>query len=97
MFCFNKVSYHFITIIIIAEKQLINVPVVVCRTRVPLYRMETVRVHFHEVGTELAPLRIKYRVSGPAPEPLSNYLDVSILQTRNSEICYSQVDLLTEE
>ncbi|XP_075975643.1 cathepsin D [Anticarsia gemmatalis] len=43
--------------------------------RVPLYRMKTVRKHFHEVGTDLQVLRIKYQVSGPAPEPLSNYLD----------------------
>uniref|UniRef100_A0A2H1WI40 SFRICE_033761 n=1 Tax=Spodoptera frugiperda TaxID=7108 RepID=A0A2H1WI40_SPOFR len=43
--------------------------------RVPLYRMKTVRKHFQEVGTDLQVLRIKYAVSGPAPEPLSNYLD----------------------
>ncbi|KAI5637678.1 eukaryotic aspartyl protease domain-containing protein [Phthorimaea operculella] len=43
--------------------------------RVPLYRMETVRRHLESVGTELAPARIKYRVAGPTPEPLSNYLD----------------------
>ncbi|CAG9562280.1 unnamed protein product [Danaus chrysippus] len=43
--------------------------------RVPLYRMKTVREHFHEVGTELHMARIKYATGGPAPEPLSNYLD----------------------
>ncbi|CAB3254328.1 unnamed protein product [Arctia plantaginis] len=43
--------------------------------RVPLYRMQTVRKHFTEVGTDLQVLRIKYHASGPAPEPLSNYLD----------------------
>lgn len=43
--------------------------------RVPLYRMKTVRRHFHEVGTDLQVLRMKYAVTGPAPEPLSNYLD----------------------
>ncbi|KAG6460235.1 lysosomal aspartic protease [Manduca sexta] len=52
--------------------------VVTCVTafsRVPLYRMQSVRKHMHEVGTELDILRVKYAVSGPAPEPLSNYLD----------------------
>ncbi|CAH0720290.1 unnamed protein product, partial [Brenthis ino] len=44
-------------------------------TRIPLYRMQTVRKHFHEVGTELHMARIKYAATGPAPEPLSNYLD----------------------
>ncbi|CAH2231632.1 jg25073, partial [Pararge aegeria aegeria] len=44
-------------------------------SRVPLFRMKTVRKHLHEVGTELHMVRIKYAASGPAPEPLSNYLD----------------------
>lgn len=44
--------------------------------RIPLYRIQTVRSHFHEVGTELQVYRMKYAVTGPAPEPLSNYLDV---------------------
>ncbi|XP_072932399.1 lysosomal aspartic protease [Epargyreus clarus] len=44
-------------------------------TRVPLYRMQSVRRHFHEVGTELQQVRIKYAAGGPIPEPLSNYLD----------------------
>ncbi|KAL4709748.1 hypothetical protein ACJJTC_005551 [Scirpophaga incertulas] len=43
--------------------------------RVPLYRMQTVRSHFHEVGTDLQVYRMKYAATGPAPEPLSNYLD----------------------
>ncbi|CAG4928635.1 unnamed protein product [Colias eurytheme] len=43
--------------------------------RVPLYRMKTVRRHLHEVGTELHMTRLKYAAKGPAPEPLSNYLD----------------------
>ncbi|RVE40377.1 hypothetical protein evm_014972, partial [Chilo suppressalis] len=43
--------------------------------RIPLYRMKTVRSHLHEVGTELCVYRMKYETTGPAPEPLSNYLD----------------------
>ncbi|XP_073955452.1 lysosomal aspartic protease-like isoform X1 [Choristoneura fumiferana] len=44
--------------------------------RVPLYRMESVRRHLHAVGTELAPARLRHASPrGPAPEPLSNYLD----------------------
>ncbi|CAG9788003.1 unnamed protein product [Diatraea saccharalis] len=43
--------------------------------RVPLYRMQSVRSHLREVGTELQMYRMKYSVKGPAPEPLSNYLD----------------------
>lgn len=45
--------------------------------RVPLYRMQSVRRHLQEVGTELHLVRMKYAATGPAPEPLSNYLDVS--------------------
>ncbi|XP_045769364.1 lysosomal aspartic protease isoform X1 [Maniola jurtina] len=44
-------------------------------SRIPLYRMQSVRKHLHEVGTELHMVRIKYAAAGPAPEPLSNYLD----------------------
>ncbi|KAG7298924.1 hypothetical protein JYU34_017382 [Plutella xylostella] len=43
--------------------------------RVPLYRMQTVRHALREVGTELHQLHLRYSVSGPTPEPLSNYLD----------------------
>lgn len=43
--------------------------------RIPLYRFRSVRQHLHEVGTELAALRMKFAARGPAPEPLSNYLD----------------------
>nr|XP_013189528.1 unnamed protein product [Amyelois transitella] len=43
--------------------------------RVPLYRMQSVRGKLQEVGTELQSVRIKYAAKGPAPEPLSNYLD----------------------
>ncbi|CAH4037869.1 lysosomal aspartic protease [Pieris brassicae] len=43
--------------------------------RVPLYRIQSVRKQLHEVGTELHVTRVKYAARGPAPEPLSNYLD----------------------
>lgn len=39
--------------------------------------MQTVRHALREVGTELHQLHLRYSVSGPTPEPLSNYLDVS--------------------
>ncbi|GBP47254.1 Lysosomal aspartic protease [Eumeta japonica] len=46
--------------------------------RVPLYKIQTVRAALREVGTELQPMRLKLAaetVTGPTPEPLSNYLD----------------------
>lgn len=44
-------------------------------SRVPVYKMKTVRNSLEEVGTEVHQLKMRY--GGPTPEPLSNYLDVS--------------------
>ncbi|XP_055946849.1 lysosomal aspartic protease-like [Argiope bruennichi] len=45
--------------------------------RIPLTRIQSVRQHFHEVGTpiKVAAPRSHLLGSGPFPEPLSNYLD----------------------
>ena len=48
--------------------------------RVKLYRFPSVRRTLEEVGTTVHSLKYKYYsglLTGPAPEPLSNYLDVS--------------------
>lgn len=44
-----------------------------CDSRIPLHRVQTVRRQLHEVGTAVKQLRLRY--GGPTPEPLSNYLD----------------------
>jgi len=53
---------------------------------VKLHRFKSVRRTYEEVGTSVHSLQQKYlsnyitdNVYGPAPEPLSNYLDVSNL------------------
>lgn len=47
--------------------------------RIPLYKGETPRNHFHAVGTELNRLKLRHanyeRTGGVEPEPLSNYMD----------------------
>ncbi|XP_059620802.1 lysosomal aspartic protease [Phlebotomus argentipes] len=43
--------------------------------RIPLHKEETVRSHFTSVGTEVRQVTIKANTGGPAPEPLSNYMD----------------------
>ncbi|XP_060579470.1 lysosomal aspartic protease-like isoform X1 [Ruditapes philippinarum] len=46
--------------------------------RIKLHKMKSVRRTLHEVGTSIESLRLKYNsypIDGPAPEPLSNYLD----------------------
>jgi cathepsin D len=42
--------------------------------RIPLKKTTSARHHFHEVGTELKRLEIRYGID-PVPEPLSNYMD----------------------
>lgn len=44
-------------------------------SRISLYKIKSARRHFHEVGTELEKVQIRYGTGGPQPEPLSNYLD----------------------
>jgi len=44
--------------------------------RIKLNKIQTVREHLHEVGTSLSWFSNKYNSeAGPAPEPLSNYMD----------------------
>ncbi|KAJ8915245.1 hypothetical protein NQ315_015468 [Exocentrus adspersus] len=43
--------------------------------RVPLERGKSARRTLQEVGTNVQQVKFRYEVGGPAPEPLSNYLD----------------------
>ncbi|KAJ8961795.1 hypothetical protein NQ318_021398 [Aromia moschata] len=43
--------------------------------RVPLERFKSARRTLQEVGTSIQQVKIRYKSEGPAPEPLSNYLD----------------------
>ncbi|XP_055677536.1 lysosomal aspartic protease [Lutzomyia longipalpis] len=43
--------------------------------RIKLHREETVRHHFISVETDLKQLTLRPNLGGPAPEPLSNYMD----------------------
>merc|ERR1719147_504321 len=46
-------------------------------TRIPLYKVKTARKHFREVDTSFKLLKNKltHAMTGPQPEPLSNYMD----------------------
>jgi len=46
-------------------------------TRIPLFKMKTARKHFHEVDTSFKFLKSRWThaMTGPQPEPLSNYMD----------------------
>jgi len=46
-------------------------------TRVPLYKIKTARKHFREVDTSFKLLKSRWThaMTGPQPEPLSNYMD----------------------
>eukprot|EP00090_Calanus_glacialis_P029354 TRINITY_DN470_c0_g1_i5.p1 TRINITY_DN470_c0_g1~~TRINITY_DN470_c0_g1_i5.p1 ORF type:complete len:420 (+),score=108.11 TRINITY_DN470_c0_g1_i5:85-1344(+) len=45
--------------------------------RVPLFKIKTARKHFHEVDTSFKLLKSRWThaMTGPQPEPLSNYMD----------------------
>lgn len=47
--------------------------------RIPLTKFESARRIFHDSGTSVKQITLKYGINGPFPEPLSNYLDVSIM------------------
>jgi A1 Propeptide. len=46
--------------------------------RIPLYQFQSARRTLQEAGTDVHQLRLRENVDGPTPEPLSNYLDVSV-------------------
>lgn len=50
-----------------------------------MYRVQSARRQLQEVGTAVQQLRLRY--GGPTPEPLSNYLDVSILESAILYFC----------
>jgi len=46
-------------------------------TRIPLFKVKTARKHFREVDTSFKLLKSRWThaMTGPQPEPLSNYMD----------------------
>ena len=43
--------------------------------RIPVYKIKTARATFREVDTSIRLTKKRWNLSGPHPEPLSNYLD----------------------
>ncbi|KAJ8982264.1 hypothetical protein NQ317_007235 [Molorchus minor] len=58
--------------------------------RVPLQRFKSARRTLQEVGTSIEQVKIRYGYGGPAPEPLSNYLDVNNYQPYQPTIRQAQ-------
>ena len=49
----------------------------------PLHRFKSPRRSFEDVGTSVVMLMERYKfTTGPIPEPLSNYMDVSIFKIK---------------
>lgn len=59
---------------------------------IPVEKFETARNLFHRVDTAITQLQIRYGdLSGPVPEPLSNYMDVSLWLEYSSLFSYFMI------